>query len=98
MAKFHFLIRATEDITEIWEYTFDNWSERQADKYYRIIIDTCSELAENPYFGKLYSEIAHGLYGYKSGEHVIFYFIIDTNEIEIVRILHGSMNIKGKFN
>ncbi|MFD2603758.1 type II toxin-antitoxin system RelE/ParE family toxin [Flavobacterium suzhouense] len=97
MAKFHFLNKALDDLTEIWEYTIDEWSEKQADRYYSLLIDSCTELAENPYLGKLYNEISHNLYGHKSAEHIIFYFIIDSQEIEIVRILHGRMDLNRKF-
>jgi hypothetical protein len=45
MAKYSFTNKAIEDISNIWEYTFDNWSEKQADKYYSLLIsldfDTC---------------------------------------------------------
>lgn len=97
MAKFHLLNRAVDDLAEIWGYTFDEWSEKQADKYYQLLIDACSELAQNPHAGKLYDEISYRLYGQKSGEHIIFYFIIDAQEIEVVRILHVRMDLKRKF-
>ncbi|MBS7252498.1 type II toxin-antitoxin system RelE/ParE family toxin [Flavobacterium branchiicola] len=32
----------------------------------------------------------------KSGEHIIFYSIISNDEIEIIRILHGMMDLKSK--
>lgn len=28
---------AIDDLSEIWEYTFYNWSETQADKYYEML-------------------------------------------------------------
>ena len=28
--------KAVEDLTEIWNYTSENWSEHQADKYYQL--------------------------------------------------------------
>lgn len=38
MAKFYFTKRAVEDLSSIWNYTFEVWSEEQADKYYRILL------------------------------------------------------------
>ena len=32
MAKYHFSNKAVEDLSAIWNYTFDAWSEHQADK------------------------------------------------------------------
>ena len=31
MAKYELTNKAIEDLTEIWEYTVDKWSEQQAD-------------------------------------------------------------------
>ena len=31
MAKYHLTNRAVEDLSNIWEYTVDTWSERQAE-------------------------------------------------------------------
>lgn len=96
MAKFHFTRKAVEDLTEIWNYTFETWSEKQADKYYNLLLSACNELAKKPDLGKKYEIISVGLLGYKSGEHIIFYSILSKNEIEIIRILHGRMDLKSQ--
>lgn len=94
MAKFFLTRKAVEDLSEIWSYTFENWSETQADKYYDLLISACSELAERPMLGKNYDIVSVGLLGYKSGEHIIFYKMISDTEIEVIRILHGMMDLK----
>lgn len=33
MAKYNLTKKAVEDLTKIWNYTFDTWSENQADAY-----------------------------------------------------------------
>lgn len=43
---------AIEDLSNIWNYTLDHWSEVQADKYYMLITDAFSELAKQPHLGK----------------------------------------------
>lgn len=96
MAKYYFTNKAVEDLSQIWEYTIEKWSEKQADKYYELLLVTCSELAKNPNLGKLYEIVTEGILGYKSGEHIIFYTIISKNEIEVARILHGMMDLKTK--
>ncbi|ABQ07524.1 type II toxin-antitoxin system RelE/ParE family toxin [Flavobacterium johnsoniae] len=97
MAKYHLTNKAVEDLAVIWNYTFDEWSENQADKYYLLLLDSCQEAAENPSLGKKYDIVTEKLLGYKSNEHILFYQIISENEIEIVRILHGKMDLKSKF-
>ncbi len=94
MAKYYFTNKAVEDLSEIWDYTVKKWSEKQADKYYDLLLLACNELAKKPNLGKNYEIISKGILGYKSGEHIIFYTIISKNEIEVVRILHGMMDLK----
>ncbi len=96
MSAYKLTLKAVEDLTEIWNYTFDVWSESQADKYYELLVDNFSTIAENPYISKKYSVIKENLYGLLAGKHLVFYRIVDGNEIEIVRILHQQMDIKSK--
>ncbi|WJS94125.1 type II toxin-antitoxin system RelE/ParE family toxin [Flavobacterium johnsoniae] len=97
MAKYYLTNKAVEDLADIWNYTFDEWSEKQADKYYLLLLDSCQEVAENPNLGKKYDNVSEKLLGYKSNEHILFYRIISKQEIEIIRILHGRMDLKTKF-
>lgn len=94
MSSFHFTNKAVDDLSEIWIYSFETWSERQADKYYNLILFSCNELAMNPSLGKDYEIVSKGIKGYKTGEHIIFYSVISKNEIEVLRILHGMMDLK----
>jgi toxin ParE1/3/4 len=96
MAKFSFTNRALDDLIEIWDYTVENWSENQAEKYYNLIIASCIDLANNPQLGKSYNIVSQNLLGYKCGEHIIFFQEIVKNEIEIARVLHGMMDLKSK--
>ncbi len=96
MAKYYFTNKAIEDLAEIWNYTLETWSEKQADKYYDLLLLACNELAKHPARGKKYEIISKGILGYKAGEHIIFYTVISNNEIEVARILHGMMDLKSK--
>jgi toxin ParE1/3/4 len=96
MAKFSFTNRALDDLIEIWDYTVENCSENQAEKYYNLIIASCLDLANNPQLGKSYNIVSQNLLGYKCGEHIIFFQEIVKNEIEIARVLHGMMDFKSK--
>ncbi len=48
MAKYKLTNKAVEDLANIWNYTFEVWSERQADKYYEMLIWNFQEIANNP--------------------------------------------------
>ena len=54
MPKYKLTNKAVVDLSKIWEYTFEVWSEKQADKYYDGLISNCEEIAENPDLGKNY--------------------------------------------
>ncbi|MBI3136490.1 MAG: type II toxin-antitoxin system RelE/ParE family toxin [Bacteroidetes bacterium] len=96
MAKYRFTNNAVNDLTEIWDYTRKIWSEKQAEKYYRLIIQACSEIAKDPECGKEYSEIYPGLKGKKTTKHILFYRVMSDKSIEITRILHERMDLKSK--
>ena len=95
MAKYHLTNKAVEDLSDIWEYTVDTWSERQADDYYNMLIASFQRITENPQlFGLKYEEIAEGLHGYRANKHIIFYRILADEDILIIRILHQRMDLK----
>ena len=96
MARYKFTNKAVDDITNIWNYTFDNWSENQADIYYNMLLENCKEVANSPGLGKNYSGITENLLGFKAGRHIIFYRKLDQNEVEITRILHEQMDLKNR--
>lgn len=96
MAKFKLTNHAVNDLSAIWDYTYDSWSEKQADKYYKLLIDACTELAKKPTLGKDYSDIYPELKGKKTSKHIIFYREMDKSTIEIARILHERMDLKSK--
>jgi toxin ParE1/3/4 len=41
-------------------------------------------------------EITEDLYGFMVNKHIIFYKVVSPGEIEIVRILHGRMDLKNR--
>ncbi|MFD0799394.1 type II toxin-antitoxin system RelE/ParE family toxin [Maribacter chungangensis] len=94
MADYKLTNKAVEDLSKIWDYTFEVWSEKQADKYYDELIFNCEEIAENPDLGKKYQGISKQLLGVKANLHIIFYRILDETYVEITRILHERMDLK----
>ena len=94
MAEFKLTNKAVEDLSKIWDYTFEVWSERQADKYYESLISNCQEIADNPNLGKNYDGITQNLLGIKTNRHIIFYRTLNENYVEITRIIHERMDLK----
>ena len=96
MAKVILRQEAINDLNSIWSYTFEKWSESQADKYYATIKLACKGIGENPDIGKEYFQISRNLLGLNSGKHIIFYHLISEEKIEIIRILHERMDLKNR--
>jgi toxin ParE1/3/4 len=96
MAKYFLTNKAVNDLSVIWEYTFETWSENQADKYYHFLIDCWQSIAARPSIGKHYPEIADDIWGYRANRHIIFYRATTKQSIEIIRVLHGGMDLKSR--
>ncbi len=94
MAKYHLTNKAVEDLSNTWNYTYENWGEEQADKYYTVLLNFCETLAGHPSVGKKYDEVTLGILGCKVNQHVIFYKATAAKEIEVIRILHSRMDLK----
>ena len=98
MAKYNLTNEAVDDLTNIWNYTFEKWSEKQADTYYKMLLENCQLIADSPNIGKDYAEIKDELFGLKANRHIIFYRKLNDKPIEITRILHERMDLKNRLN
>ena len=96
MANYILTNKAVEDLSTIWDYTFEVWSESQADKYYYMLLDHCQDLADNKIPGKHYPEISEEIFAIRAGQHIIFYRISKKKKVEIIRILHNRMDLKNR--
>ena len=66
MAKYHLTKKAVDDLSEIWKYTIETWSEIQAEKYYDLLLASCDDLANNPELGKNYDVVTKEIWGQHS--------------------------------
>ena len=98
MAKYLLTNKAVDDLSKIWEYTYEVWSESQADKYYELLTSSFQEIVQNPELGKNYDEIDKTIFGLRVGKHIVFYRVAQSNDIEILRILHQRMDLKNKID
>ena len=96
MANYILTNKAVEDLSKIWDYTFEIWSETQADKYFFMLHDAFDDLANGKVSGKNYEEVSKEIFGFRVGQHVIFYRKQKGNKVEIARILHSRMDLKNR--
>lgn len=84
---------ADQDLEEIFEYTEGEFGFDQAIEYLSSFDELLGKLVNNPELGKERKEIREGLRSILKEKHVIFYRIL-KNRIRIVRILHGSRDLR----
>jgi toxin ParE1/3/4 len=93
--KFKISKEAENDLTKIWNYTFETWSREQANRYINLIFEEIQYICENLEFGKDFSYVRKGYMKAKVKSHFIFYKINTKNmHIEVIRILHQRMDIE----
>ena len=98
MGKFSLTKKAIDDLNGIWLYTAENWSENQADKYYKLLTDAFPEIVNTPKIGRHYKEIDDLTYGLRVGRHIIFYRTNKIQNVVILRILHQRMDIQSNMD
>lgn len=94
MVKVQFRQKAIDDLNSIWNYTAHKWSEEQADRYYNMIKMACNDIRPNYEIGKEYERIREGLFGVRTGKHIVFYRQVSKERMEALRILHSRMDLK----
>ena len=81
---------AESDLEGIWLYSFEEWDEEQADKYYDQLIEGINNLLDNPELGKSRATIRSDYRSIQISSHIIYYRI-QEDDIRIIRVLHERM-------
>ncbi len=82
---------AEADLEDIWLYTFQTWSSEQADQYHRAMVSTFEALASGRKQGRPV-DVRPGYFKERSGSHMIYFQRVES-KIEIMRVLHGRMDV-----
>jgi toxin ParE1/3/4 len=82
---------AYRDLDDIWFYTFQKWSENQANKYFESIIQEIEIISVNPEKAKRMSKVKSDFFYFRTLSHYVF-FKYGDDQIEIIRILHKMMD------
>jgi len=80
---------AENDLDEIWLYIAQD-NPQSADRFLDHINEKIEQLAVFPKMGASRDDIKEGLRVFPVGNYLIFYFPL-TDGVDIVRVLHGSM-------
>jgi toxin ParE1/3/4 len=91
MRKIHVQALAESDLIGIWQYSFEEWGEAQADKYLDELDSGIQSLAGNPELGIKRDYVRNGYRVLYVGSHAVYYTVTPTM-IHVIRVLHGSMD------
>lgn len=95
--KFYLTTKALKDLKDIALYTEEKWGIKQRNIYLDKMDKVFHKISKNPHRGKSCNHLRQGYFKLLIEKHIIFYKI-DESEIEIIRILHQSMDISTHIN
>jgi toxin ParE1/3/4 len=84
---------AEQDLIDIWLYTATEWGVPQADDYIDRLEEAMLGLLRHPEIGVDCADLRAGYRRTGTGRHRIYYRIAET-AIEVVRVLHVSMDAR----
>ncbi|WP_040726107.1 type II toxin-antitoxin system RelE/ParE family toxin [Thiomicrorhabdus sp. Kp2] len=82
---------AQSDIFGIFNYTLENWGEKQAQNYLMILKKALQALRERPLKGKVRPDLNSNIRSIIVEKHIVYYRQ-QEKVLEIVRILHGRQD------
>lgn len=98
MRTFRLTVKAKSDLIGIAKYTEQKWGRKQRNTYLKNVDRAFKSLTKNSKIGKNCDDIRSGYRKYPEGKHLIFYRVNSkSNRVEIIRVLHQSMDIDQYF-
>lgn len=97
MTTFALTSKAKADLRAIAVFTEEHWGKDQRNLYIKQFDEAFYLLARTPQAGKACDYIGSGYRKFPQGSHIIFYKNGLASTVEIVRILHKSMDVESGF-
>ena len=96
MSAFKLLPKAKHQLLKIWQYSYENWGEKQADAYLKNINIMIETICENPQKGMIFSPLADNSVRYiLTQKHYLFY-AEKVGYVLILAILYSKMELSAK--
>ena len=90
-------VHARHDIGEIDDFTTARWGAEQSRRYILAVRAACEQLARAPHTGRTRAGLPPGILVRRIGRHFVVYRLnIELDQLEILNILHTSMNIEAR--
>jgi len=84
--------QAEEDLNDIFKYSFENFGEEQAEKYYDGLEDRLTDILNKTAHSTDWSDARPDMRRVNYEHHAIFYRR-DGDDVIIIRVLHQKMDI-----
>ncbi len=105
MAGYRFFPAADKRQDEIWEYTSEQWGEDQAKKYILGLHNHLQRLSNKEIPWQLLpqrlvvpSDLNLSVFFSRYEKHCIFFRELSGNDIGVISILHGAMQVPVRLN
>ncbi len=86
--------KAHADLISIGQYTAKKWGIDRRNSYLKQLDNCFIQIARNPELGTSCDYIAKGYRKFPQGSHLIFYKQSTEGIIQIIRVLHKSMDVE----
>lgn len=93
MRSFDLTKAARADLKSIARYTQERWGVPQRNAYLKEMDQTFHSLARDPGIGRACDEVREGYRMFPHGTHVIYYRRSAARGMQVVRILHATMDL-----
>lgn len=84
--------KAEDDLTDILQYTLENWGNSQINVYREILNKALQTIKQNPNIVQSRKELPNGHRIFPAGQHLIIYRVTE-DAVYVSRILHRRMDI-----
>ena len=93
MGRFSLTQAAKNDLRGIARFSEERWGRTQRRHYLKGLDETFWILTDSPKLGNACDYIEPGLRKYSFQSHVVFYDLLSDTEIQVIRVLHKSMDV-----
>lgn len=87
---------AKDDLSSIYQFGLQHWGVTQASNYLEIIKALFWRLTEQPKMGIDREDLSQSMRSFAVETHVVFYRL-RSDQVEIVRVLHGRQDPRRRF-
>jgi len=96
MTDYRLTPQAVEDLLEIWSYIAED-SVAAADRVQFVVLDACEHLARSPLMGTIRADLTPlpvRFWWMPSFRNYFLVYDANSQPLRIIRILHGSRNLR----